>query len=75
MINYEEAKDKILLERPWVNRKPYYHNIIISIILQQVSNDIGMLEADRLVRECNLKELGWEEETTKSMLRKLTNSK
>ncbi len=60
-MTYKEAKNKIMAERKFVDKKPYSHNIISSL-LSQVAGELGYSEANRLIRECNLISLGWQEE-------------
>jgi hypothetical protein len=51
-------KEVILEEIPFVDVKPYSHNII-SIALQAINKGWGNKEANRVIREFGLKSLGW----------------
>jgi hypothetical protein len=48
-------------ERKYVDRKPYSHNII-SYTLKIIAEKFGKIEANKVIRELGLTELGWEEE-------------
>jgi len=56
----KELRKQILNERDWVDIKPYSHNII-SICLQILSEDYGQDEANKVIRDFDLTELGWRE--------------
>ena len=47
-------KDQI----PYVDIKPYSHNII-GLKLQMLSTEYGQEEANKLIRETKLKDIGW----------------
>ena len=55
---FEDAYYKIMDERNFVDIKPYSHNII-SLRLKIVSDKLGQAEANKLIKMCNLEELGW----------------
>jgi hypothetical protein len=51
---------KIRKEVPYVDVKPYSHNII-SLVLRQISLSYGDDEANKAIRDFGLKSLGWSE--------------
>jgi hypothetical protein len=55
---FNDAFIKIMDERKFVDIKPYSHNII-SLRLKIVSDKLGQAEANKLIKICNLEELGW----------------
>lgn len=55
----QEARTIIERERPFVDRKPYSHNII-SMALMSVAGKVGNEAANDLIDECDLAILGWE---------------
>lgn len=50
----------IKAEIPYVDRKPYSHNII-SLNLRMIDADFGMKAANRVIRDLGLNRLGWVE--------------
>ena len=60
----KQIRINIAKEVPWVDIKPYSHNII-SILLRMASEDYGVKEANQIVDDLNLKKLGWHKETVK----------
>jgi hypothetical protein len=56
----EELRQEIRAERPFVDKKPYSHNII-GLLLRQIAEEHGKDEANRAIRELGLKRLGWAE--------------
>lgn len=54
-----ELRKKIRNEIPYVDVKPYSHNII-SLLLSQISKDYGNTEANKTIEDYNLEKLGWE---------------
>jgi hypothetical protein len=56
----KELRNDIKKEVPFVDIKPYSHNII-SICLQILSEDYGKDEANRAIRDFDLDKLGWRE--------------
>ncbi len=62
MVNTkEDIIKKITDEIPWVDIKPFSHNII-SLQLTLLSEHYGQEEANKLIRNTKLIELGWSEE-------------
>jgi len=61
MKSLEQLREEIVAERPFVDKAAYSHNII-SLLLRQIANEYGKVEANRAVRELRLKRLGWQEE-------------
>lgn len=57
----EELREQIAEEAPFVDLKPYSHNII-SLCLMQIDKEYGKDEANKAIRELGLKKLGWREE-------------
>jgi len=55
---FDDAYDKIMYEREFVDIRPYSHNII-SLTLKIVSDKLGQEEANELIIMCDLEELGW----------------
>jgi len=55
---FDDAYDKIMYERDFVDIRPYSHNII-SLTLKIVSDKLGQEEANELIIMCDLEELGW----------------
>lgn len=55
---FNDAFIKIMDERKFVDIKPYSHNII-SLRLKIVSDKLGQAEANKLIKMCELEELGW----------------
>jgi hypothetical protein len=47
-------------EEPYVDVKPYSHNII-SIALQAIAKDWGQEKANKAIRDFGLEKLGWSE--------------
>ena len=56
---FKEAKTEIQVTRA---RGGEYWTNIVGCILRQVDAELGIAEANRLIRECKLKECGWQEE-------------
>ena len=54
----QELITKIMMEIPYVDVKPYSHNII-GCRLRQLELDFGQETAYEVVRTTNLKNLGW----------------
>ena len=50
--------NKIKEEIPFVDIKPYSHNII-GLQLQLLAEKFGQAEANKVIRETPLKDLGW----------------
>lgn len=61
-------------EIPFVDIKPYSHNII-SISLQAIAKDFGVSKADQAIEDFRLEGLGWQKEKLNIALSKLKNSK
>ena len=57
----KELRAGIKKEIPYVDLKPFSHNII-SIGLMIIAKEYGKEEANKTIRDFNLKELGWREE-------------
>ena len=57
----EDFRDTIKKERRFVGKKPYSHNII-SLTLRIIAEKFGKDEANKTIRICELKKLGWSEE-------------
>lgn len=57
----DEWREAIAKEVPYVDVKPYSHNII-SICLGAIAQEWGRAEADRAIDDFGLKELGWMKE-------------
>jgi len=55
----QEAKYTILSQVR--SKRPYWNNIV-SLTLQHIAKTYGNAEANKLIRECGLKKLGWSEE-------------
>jgi len=53
-----EIINKILAEIPYVDNKPYSHNII-SLELNILAEKYGQEEANKLIKNTQLKNLGW----------------
>ena len=58
-MKYQEYKTKIKVTRS--QGGSYWTNIFGSL-LRQVDEELGMDEANRLIRECHLEKDGWREE-------------
>lgn len=54
----EEWREAIEKEVPFVDVKPYSHNII-SVSLQAISRLFGQKEANRAIEDYGLESLGW----------------
>ena len=61
MRTLKQLRLEIQMERPYVNRKPYSHNII-SLVLHQIANEYGRAEANKAIKDFRLGTLGWMEE-------------
>ena len=57
-MDLEEARQKIRDEVGFVDIKPYSHNII-GFVLLSVSKEHGKKQANELIDEFKLEELGW----------------
>lgn len=53
-------RERIEHEAPFVDIKPYSHNII-GLILNQIAGEFDAAEANRAIRDFGLEELGWRE--------------
>tara|TARA_R100000426_G_scaffold86684_1_gene68776 strand:- start:1120 stop:1317 length:198 start_codon:yes stop_codon:yes gene_type:complete len=58
MNTKEEIINKIKKEIPYVDVKPYSHNII-GLQLNVLAEKYGQEEVEKIVRETNLKNIGW----------------
>jgi len=56
----KELRNDIKKEVPYVDIKPYSHNII-SLCLQMISNKYDKNEANKAIRDFDLTELDWRE--------------
>jgi len=54
----EELREKIEDEVPYVDVKPYSHNII-GLLLSQIAKEHGRAEANKAIEDFGLEELGW----------------
>ena len=61
----EELKKIIEREKPFVDIKPYSHNII-SLTLMQISKEFSFKEANKCIKDFNLESLGWKKENGKT---------
>jgi len=57
----EQYQNTIKRERRFVDLKPYSHKII-SLTLRIIAEKFGKDKANKTIRLCNLKSLGWQEE-------------
>jgi hypothetical protein len=57
----KELRAGIKKEVPYVDLKPFSHNII-SISLMIIAKEYGKEEANKAIRDFDLTELGWKEE-------------
>ena len=53
-----EIIDKIKKEIPFIDVKPYSHNII-NLLLSKLAEEYGEEEADKLIKSTKLKDMGW----------------
>ena len=53
-------EDVIRDEKPYVNKRPYSHNII-GVALGAIAKLAGDEEANKVIRELGLAKLGWKE--------------
>ena len=60
----EEWRSRIKKEIPFVDRKPFSHNII-SIALGAIDHDYGIYEANRAIEDFKLERLGWKKITVR----------
>lgn len=60
----QEARATLKKEVPFVDIKPYSHNII-NFTLRGVAQKVGNTYANHLIDEFELEELGWEKEKEK----------
>jgi hypothetical protein len=51
-------RTRIKREAPYVDVKPYSHNII-SLVLSAIAKEYGQAEANRAIEDFGLEELGW----------------
>jgi hypothetical protein len=58
MNTKEEIINKIKKEIPYVDVKPFSHNII-GLELNVLAEKYGQEEVEKIVRETNLKNIGW----------------
>lgn len=58
--NVDDAKREI---RAAVRGRGPFWNNLVSCILRIVADDFGKAEANKLIEECDLKRLGWREES------------
>ena len=58
MNDKKEIINKIKEEIPYVDIKPYSHNII-NLCLRQLAEEYGKEEAFSLIKSTRLKDLGW----------------
>ena len=61
----QELKKVIEREKPFVDIKPYSHNII-SLTLMQISKEFSSKEANKCIKDFNLESLGWKKENARS---------
>jgi len=54
-----DHKAKIMEEIPYIDIKPYSHNII-SLRLKMISDEFGQDVANETIKEFHLDDLGWE---------------
>ena len=57
-----QCRRAIAREVPYVDRKPYSHNII-SLVLNKIARTFSQAQANRAIRDFRLTELGWHEVT------------
>jgi len=56
----EEWRSKIKKEVPYVDIKPYSHNII-SLALGAIHENFGIKESNKAIKDFKLEDLGWHE--------------
>lgn len=61
-LSLEEWRGRIKKEVPFVDKKPFSHNII-SIALGAIHHDYGIMEANRAIVDFKLERLGWRQIT------------
>ena len=54
----KSLREDIAKEVPFVDIKPYSHNII-SLVLMQISSEYGAGHANKAIRDFGLEERGW----------------
>lgn len=54
----KDIRDKIKKEVPYVDMKPYSHNLI-SLYLMQINKEFGKEEANKVIDDFDLELLGW----------------
>lgn len=54
----KELRKQIEKEVPYVDIKPYSHNII-GLVLMQISQQFGKEEANRAIEDFDLESMGW----------------
>jgi hypothetical protein len=59
-----QLRDKIKAEKKYIGIRQYSHNII-TILLNEVAQDYGYVEADKCIEELGLEALGWTKEYPK----------
>jgi len=57
-MNKEKAREKISREAPYIDIKPYSHNII-GIVLSSLAKEEGIEAANSLIDEFSLENKGW----------------
>ena len=63
--NIRRIKKIIEREKPFVDIKPYSHNII-SLTLMQISKEFSFKEANKCIKDFNLESLGWKRKNGKT---------
>jgi hypothetical protein len=54
----EELRANIQKEVPYVDIKPFSHNII-GLVLSQIADEFGKVEANKAIEDFGLESLGW----------------
>lgn len=67
--NLEQLREQIGDEVPYIDVKPYSHNII-SLSLQHISNKYGKAQANKAIADFNLEKHGWKKEPVTKVIRK-----
>jgi len=60
----EEMRAKIDKEVPYIDVKPYSHNIV-GVVLSMIAKEYGDEEANSAIEDFRLDELGWSKKETK----------
>lgn len=68
-----KLKKTIAKEVPYVDIKPYSHNII-SLALGAIARDFGATKADKAIETFGLEKLGWHKEAASLAIAKLKGS-